>query len=87
MKYQKAVFENLLLATMTSGIKQKGPEYRLPESMAFEYGRLCYNQAIKDGIAYMYEVGKRSGKIPIPAQTASQDFADALQLLYLKDES
>lgn len=33
---------------MTSGIKQTGATYQLPESMAIEFGRLCYNQAIKD---------------------------------------
>jgi len=33
---------------MTSGLEQKGALYKLPESLAFEYGRLCYNQAIKD---------------------------------------
>lgn len=33
---------------MTSGLPQKGAQYNLPESLALEYGRLCYNQAIKD---------------------------------------
>jgi len=33
---------------MTSGLKQTGATYNLPESLAVEYGRLCYNQALKD---------------------------------------
>lgn len=37
-----------LLLAMTSGIKQTGATYQIPESMALEYGRLCYNQAIED---------------------------------------
>jgi hypothetical protein len=37
-----------LIAAMTSGLKQQGGMYKLPESLALEYGRLCYNQAIKD---------------------------------------
>ena len=37
-----------LIAAMTSGLPQKGATYSLPESLALEYGRLCYNQAIRD---------------------------------------
>lgn len=37
-----------LIAAMTSGLTQKGATYNLPETLAVEYGRLCYNQAIKD---------------------------------------
>lgn len=37
-----------LVAAMTSGLKQTGAKYQMPESLALEYGRLCYNQAIKD---------------------------------------
>lgn len=37
-----------LIAAMTSGLDQKGATYNLPETLALEYGRLCYNQAIKD---------------------------------------
>lgn len=44
---QQMILENLV-ATMTSGIKQSGATYQLPESMAIEFGRLCYNQAVKD---------------------------------------
>jgi hypothetical protein len=40
-----------LIAAMTSGIQQKGATYSIPETMALEYGRLCYNQALKDVIA------------------------------------
>lgn len=37
-----------LIAAMTSGLDQKGATYNLPETLALEYGRLCYNQAIRD---------------------------------------
>lgn len=37
-----------LIAAMTSGLPHKGGTYNLPESIAIEFGRLCYNQAIKD---------------------------------------
>ena len=37
-----------LIAAMTAGLKHTGATYNLPESIALEYGRLCYNQAIKD---------------------------------------
>jgi hypothetical protein len=38
----------LLMASMTSGLPHKGAKYMLPETLAIEYGRICYNQAIKD---------------------------------------
>lgn len=38
----------LLVAAMTSGLPHKGAKYVMPESLAIEFGRLCYNQAIKD---------------------------------------
>jgi hypothetical protein len=47
---QRRRIEEMLVAAMTSGIAHKGAEYRLPESMAIEYGRLCYNMAIKDAM-------------------------------------
>lgn len=37
-----------LVAAMTSGLPHKGATYNLPETLAVEFGRLCYNQAIKD---------------------------------------
>lgn len=37
-----------LIAAMTSGLPHRGATYQLPESLAIEFGRLCYNQAIKD---------------------------------------
>lgn len=37
-----------LIAAMTSGLEHRGATYNLPETLALEYGRLCYNQAIKD---------------------------------------
>jgi hypothetical protein len=40
-----------LIAAMTSELRQKGPTYPMLESLAIEYGRLCYNQAIKDMMA------------------------------------
>lgn len=44
---EQMLLENLV-AAMTSGIKHMGASYKLPESMALEYGRLCYNQGVKD---------------------------------------
>jgi hypothetical protein len=45
---QRRRVEEMLVAAMTSGLTHKGPEYRMPESLAIEYGRLCYNMAVKD---------------------------------------
>ena len=81
MSYQKGVFENFLIAAMTSGISHKGATYQMPEPIAMEYGRLCYNQAIQDVIQYLYELGKRSNQ-----ELTAQDFADAIQLLVVKRE-
>jgi hypothetical protein len=47
-KQNEQMLTEYLMAAMTSGIKQTGATYQLPESMALEYGRLAYNQAIKD---------------------------------------
>lgn len=47
---QRRRIEEMLVAAMTSGLTQKGPEYRLPESLAIEYGRICYNMAVEDMI-------------------------------------
>lgn len=47
---EQMLMENLV-AAMTSGIKHQGANYKLPESMALEYGRLCYNQAVADILA------------------------------------
>jgi len=44
---EKVLLE-FLVAAMTSGLPHRGGTYNLPESLAVEYGRLCYNQAIKD---------------------------------------
>ena len=33
---------------MTSGLPHKGAKYVLPESLAIEFGRICYNMAVKD---------------------------------------
>lgn len=44
-----------LIAAMTAGLKHTGATYNLPESIALEFGRLCYNQAIKDMMA-MFKV-------------------------------
>ena len=38
----------MLVAAMTSGLPHQGAKYVLPESLAIELGRVCYNQAIKD---------------------------------------
>jgi hypothetical protein len=45
---QRRRIEEMLVAAMTSGLAHKGAEYRMPESMAIEYGRICYNLAIQD---------------------------------------
>lgn len=50
-EHNERMMQEYLVASMTSGIKQTGAMYKLPESMALEYGRLCYNQAIKDVMA------------------------------------
>ena len=42
------MLQEFLIAAMTSGLPQRGATYNLPETLALEYGRLCYNQAIKD---------------------------------------
>lgn len=81
MTYARNVLENHLIASMTSGIKQTGATYNLPEGMAIEYGRLCYNQAIADVVDYLYELGKRSNKA---SELVAIDFADAVQMLVLK---
>lgn len=46
---EQMLMENLV-AAMTSGIRHLGANYKLPESMALEYGRLCYNQGVRDVI-------------------------------------
>ena len=38
----------LLVAAMTCGLPHKGAKYILPESLAIEFGRICYNLAVKD---------------------------------------
>lgn len=50
-KHNDQMLTEHLIAAMTSGLKQTGATYNLPESLAVEYGRLCYNQAIKDVMA------------------------------------
>ena len=45
---QRRRLEEMLVAAMTSGLAHKGAEYRMPESMAIEYGRICYNLAVQD---------------------------------------
>jgi hypothetical protein len=50
---QRKRIEEMLIAAMTSGLKHKGPDYKLPESLAIEYGRICYNLAINDILAML----------------------------------
>jgi hypothetical protein len=50
-EHRERMMQEYLIAAMTSGLKQTGATYNLPESLAVEYGRLCYNQAIKDIMA------------------------------------
>ena len=64
-----------LIAAMTSGLPHKGATYNLPESLALEYGRLCYNQAIKDMMA-IYKMAD-FGQIGL-------DLADQVQELHIK---
>jgi hypothetical protein len=45
---QRRRLEEMLMAAMTSGLAHKGAKYVLPESLAIEYGRICYNLAIQD---------------------------------------
>ena len=50
-EHRERMMQEYLIAAMTSGLKHTGATYNLPESLAVEYGRLCYNQAIKDVMA------------------------------------
>jgi hypothetical protein len=79
-QHQANVFEDKVIAAMTSGIKQDQPTYQLPRSMALEYGRLCYNIAISDVIMYLYELGQRSPEHLL----ITSDIADALVELHIK---
>ena len=45
---QERRLTEMLVAAMTSGLPHKGAKYMLPETLAIEYGRICYNLAIKD---------------------------------------
>lgn len=45
---QERRLTEMLVAAMTSGLPHKGAKYVLPESLAIEYGRICYNTAVKD---------------------------------------
>lgn len=45
---QERRLTEMLVAAMTSGLPHQGAKYVLPESLAIEFGRVCYNQAIKD---------------------------------------
>lgn len=45
---QERRITELLVAAMTSGLPHKGAKYVLPESLAIEFGRICYNLAVKD---------------------------------------
>ena len=45
---QERRITELLVAAMTSGLPHKGAKYILPESLAIEFGRICYNMAVKD---------------------------------------
>ncbi len=47
-KDQERRLTEMLVAAMTSGLPHKGAKYILPESLAIEYGRICYNMAVKD---------------------------------------
>ena len=49
---QERRITELLVAAMTSGLPHKGAKYVLPESLAIEFGRICYNMAVKDIVAF-----------------------------------
>jgi uncharacterized protein (DUF2164 family) len=65
------MMQEYLIAAMTSGLKQTGATYNLPESLAVEYGRLCYNQAIKDVMALCK--GSNFGQTGLEISDAIQD--------------
>jgi hypothetical protein len=72
------MFQEYLVAAMTSGLKHSGATYHVPESLAIEYGRLCYNQAIKD----LMEVCRSSNF----GQTGLE-ICDAVQYLHIHQRS
>lgn len=63
-----------LIAAMTSGLKHTGATFKLPESLALEFGRLCYNQAIKDMLT-LYKM-RDYGQLGL-------ELADSLQDLFI----
>ena len=75
-KYNKSVFEKHLLTSMTSGVPHKGATYQLPETIAMEFARLCYNTAIQDAQALLEDVGKRSEE-----EWIAKEFSDSLDTL------
>ena len=77
MKYQRAVFEEHLIAAMTSGLRQKGPNYQLPQSLAMEYARLCYNTGISDAMSLLKDSDALS------KTTSVHDLAEALSSLHI----
>jgi hypothetical protein len=48
---QKQAMTEHLIAAMTAGLTHSGAIYKIPESIALEYGRLCHNYAINRVIA------------------------------------
>ena len=49
--------QELVLAVMTSGMRQKGARYNLPESMLMEYGARCFEKGYLAG-----QKGENDGK-------------------------
>jgi hypothetical protein len=70
-EHRERMMQEYLIAAMTSGLKQTGATYSLPESLAVEYGRLCYNQAVKDVMALCK--GSDFGQTGLEICDATQD--------------
>ena len=49
--------QEIVLAVMTSGMRQKGARYNLPESMLMEYGKRCFDKGFTAG-----QKGENDGK-------------------------
>ena len=49
--------QEIVLAVMTSGMRQKGARYNLPESMLMEFGKRCFDKGYTAG-----QKGENDGK-------------------------
>jgi len=62
---QERRITELLVAAMTSGLPHKGAKYILPESLAIEFGRICYNMAIKDVVSFAKDLGHVDSRVEL----------------------